>query len=568
MQLRLNSVATVGVFLLLTLSAALSGFGAEAVTRKQRAQSLTFTAPETTESSACHYNLWLANDVSEGFGNAAVAVYADGALLTGLDSVSYPVTLRKAGWIIPVAAGQTISIAYTAGETVENGNTVWVTDPNGATVFTTKNSKSATYTIGTASCSCSYETNPDECSEWRVRTEWRSLSYCDQQNFIQALVTVRYATQDDGTNLYDEYITHHNSYSADIIGKSEFLPWHRAYLMRFEDDLRSLGGNFTCITIPYWDWSLDFSNESLAPVYAPFGGLREESCLETPFDSWYDPTTDTCTYRRHSGWIKGIWAASTYPMYLPQSGVQLAVTVNSSYVFIFKFMVRNPHKSVHNFVGGALGSMSKLSSPADPLFWLHHANVDRIWALWQDCWEYDQAGSEYEQWEDLTAERDAGVDDNLVSVWDGVNVTVRDILFIDKLKVSYPPVFEQWAQLNGRDSITGPNYCKWDWFDSTQQLAAGIEHRPQVYTDYQRNRHYETLTAYRDALEVDTPEYYSALMARLTKECDMGDAYHSDDFADMFNDQVDLNAKIGPSYLFRHVCKLLGRSDLWRLFYY
>lgn len=22
-------------------------------------------------------------------------------------------------------------------------------------------------------------------------------------------------------------------------------------------------------------------------------------------------------------------------------------------------------------------------SPADPMFWLHHANVDRIWAIWQ-----------------------------------------------------------------------------------------------------------------------------------------------------------------------------------------
>jgi hypothetical protein len=22
-------------------------------------------------------------------------------------------------------------------------------------------------------------------------------------------------------------------------------------------------------------------------------------------------------------------------------------------------------------------------SPNDPLFWLHHANVDRLWAIWQ-----------------------------------------------------------------------------------------------------------------------------------------------------------------------------------------
>jgi tyrosinase len=35
----------------------------------------------------------------------------------------------------------------------------------------------------------------------------------------------------------------------------------------------------------------------------------------------------------------------------------------------------------HNMIGG---NMVDLTSPNDPLFWLHHANVDRLWAVWQD----------------------------------------------------------------------------------------------------------------------------------------------------------------------------------------
>lgn len=39
------------------------------------------------------------------------------------------------------------------------------------------------------------------------------------------------------------------------------------------------------------------------------------------------------------------------------------------------------HGRVHLWIGG---NMSASSSPNDPLFWLHHANLDRIWAEWQD----------------------------------------------------------------------------------------------------------------------------------------------------------------------------------------
>ena len=38
------------------------------------------------------------------------------------------------------------------------------------------------------------------------------------------------------------------------------------------------------------------------------------------------------------------------------------------------------HAGVHSAVGG---DMETGSSPSDPLFWLHHANIDRLWAKWQ-----------------------------------------------------------------------------------------------------------------------------------------------------------------------------------------
>ena len=39
------------------------------------------------------------------------------------------------------------------------------------------------------------------------------------------------------------------------------------------------------------------------------------------------------------------------------------------------------HGSPHVWVGGAMGDPDH--SPTDPLFYLHHCNIDRLWAIWQ-----------------------------------------------------------------------------------------------------------------------------------------------------------------------------------------
>lgn len=38
------------------------------------------------------------------------------------------------------------------------------------------------------------------------------------------------------------------------------------------------------------------------------------------------------------------------------------------------------HNEVHRFIGGHMGAAA---SPNDPIFWLHHCNIDRLWAMWQ-----------------------------------------------------------------------------------------------------------------------------------------------------------------------------------------
>lgn len=43
-------------------------------------------------------------------------------------------------------------------------------------------------------------------------------------------------------------------------------------------------------------------------------------------------------------------------------------------------IMRGIHNRVHVLVGGTMGDVSV--SANDPIFWLHHANVDRIFEMW------------------------------------------------------------------------------------------------------------------------------------------------------------------------------------------
>ena len=46
----------------------------------------------------------------------------------------------------------------------------------------------------------------------------------------------------------------------------------------------------------------------------------------------------------------------------------------------FSGALEGPHGWVHNAVGGTMGTST---SPKDPLFWLHHGLIDKLFADWQ-----------------------------------------------------------------------------------------------------------------------------------------------------------------------------------------
>jgi tyrosinase len=47
----------------------------------------------------------------------------------------------------------------------------------------------------------------------------------------------------------------------------------------------------------------------------------------------------------------------------------------------FTSSLEGVHNGVHVWVGGTMSVIP--TAPSDPVFWMHHANIDRLWAQWQ-----------------------------------------------------------------------------------------------------------------------------------------------------------------------------------------
>jgi tyrosinase len=141
-----------------------------------------------------------------------------------------------------------------------------------------------------------------------------------------------------------------------------FLSWHRMYLYYFERILRKASGSPT-FALPYWNYSrpagrrlpLIFrqpKSEATNPLYTPHRAINGGQLIPSQATKFADALGET------------LFHSDTMPSF---SGT----------------LEGRPHGAVHNQVGGGTGWMSSFEMAGrDPIFWLHHANIDRLWESW------------------------------------------------------------------------------------------------------------------------------------------------------------------------------------------
>lgn len=159
--------------------------------------------------------------------------------------------------------------------------------------------------------------------------------------------------------MHVDYFDHIHGMNTDW-GAVRFLPWHRVFLFAFEQQLRSVVPG---VALPYWDWSERPNLPQFVLDFAPRGGLWDR-IRRPPARGVPLPT------RAQVAWIQA------RPQLFPSSG-----SPRQRGYYSYDLEMR-AHNTVHVWVDGI---MAEGLSPIDPLFFLHHANVDRLWSLWQQA---------------------------------------------------------------------------------------------------------------------------------------------------------------------------------------
>jgi tyrosinase len=247
-----------------------------------------------------------------------------------------------------------------------------------------------------------------------IRKNFRNLTSTEKQNYIEAIKAVKASISHiTRRSIYDEYVLWHSNATAKMDSNDPnsfrnaahagpvFLPWHRYYLYRFEQQLqRRVPG----ITIPYWDWTQDVNDPFNSPIWAVDfmggnGDPQDNNLVKTgPFatDQWITINTDGSTkeglQRQFGQFATGLPTQTDVNIALgkiPYDSSPWSIESSPSHRNQLEGFPTPPapfvpqlHNQVHAWIGGDMTNVQ--ISPNDPVFFLHHANVDRLWAIWQD----------------------------------------------------------------------------------------------------------------------------------------------------------------------------------------
>jgi N-acetylneuraminic acid mutarotase len=205
--------------------------------------------------------------------------------------------------------------------------------------------------------------------KWWWNTHWikgypAALWDLSRKNKTEIIAALPKESQADAEAVWNGCQSHtYNPSDPEQFQQWYFLPWHRLMLYQFEGVIREVLHDED-FTLPYWN-----------PITGNPDDLVVPAVFRDPGTTLYDGT--------RWFWVNGGDRIDTlYRDWLTLDALNEKFYIdspNGSLGFNPR-MDQNPHFFTHVALGGDMAEFSTVG--ADPLFYLHHSNMDRIWESW------------------------------------------------------------------------------------------------------------------------------------------------------------------------------------------
>lgn len=188
------------------------------------------------------------------------------------------------------------------------------------------------------------------------RVSWSTFRGTSQlQELIDAVRNMKANSNDSDSDSWQYWVKIHQFQCPHGANDNFFLAWHRGYVYLFEKKIQDLSGN-SDFRLPYWNYYAD-------------PNIPSEFTRNPGSNPLYNA-------RRNTNVTPALWPASGLGAFDPS-----ITNFQRGEPDAFEPALESiPHNQVHNTIGRDMGRVSTAAN--DPIFWVHHANIDRLWSAW------------------------------------------------------------------------------------------------------------------------------------------------------------------------------------------